>query len=109
MSTIIGQNSAGYYPVYCGWKDNIDRTEEIEKVEFIFNKTVFKYYDKFSKSEVLYDTVEHCFLVPLTQEETQTFSYQIPVQIRVKYTTGEIEPSCIQYHNVQNCISQEVM
>ena len=109
MSEIIGQNSAGYYAVNLSWKDGISRIDEVELVEFNFGKTIHKYYNKYSQADVLYDTGTGSFLVPLTQEETQMFSYQIPVQIRVKYTTGEIEPSCVQYVNIQNCISHEVM
>lgn len=82
---------------------------EIELVEFSFGKTIKKYYDQTSQTEVLYDTSSGSFLVPLTQQETQQFSYQVPVQVRVKYYGGEIETSCVQYVNIQNCISQEVI
>ena len=109
MSGIIGQNSAGYYTISLSWEDGINRIDEVEAVEFNFGKDVHKYYNKFSQADALYDAGSGCFLVPLTQEETQKFSYQTPVQIRVKYVTGEIEPSCIQYKNVVNCISREVM
>lgn len=109
MNKVMGQNSAGYCVISLNWKDHMDRFAEIDTIEFNFGKTIKKYYSQSGQTDVLYDTSSNSFLVPLTQQNTQQFSYQIPVQLRVKYLSGEVETSYIQYVNIQNCISQEVI
>lgn len=112
---IIGQNTANIYEFFVtdGNGDVID-IELLQEVEFCFDEKnskhqVIKYWNREGSGEVEYDSNLACFYVPLTQEETVHFNYQIPVQLRVKYTDGVIDLSDTEFWSVNTSLSKEVM
>jgi hypothetical protein len=57
----------------------------------------------------MYDENKGCFIIGLTQQETVYWKSQIPVQIRIKFSDGVVESSCIQYVNVRKSLSSSIL
>ena len=86
---------------------NID-IELVDIVEFMF-QDVRKLYG--SDGDVMYDKENNAFVIPLSQEETFKLNEasQIEYQARIKYKTGEVKATPIQYGYISESLSKEVL
>jgi flagellar basal body L-ring protein FlgH len=75
----------------------------VDLVEFSFNDLIKLY----PSESVQYDN--ETFYVHLTQEETQRFEGAVAVQLRVKFSNGNIPLSCKKTMRVNESLSKEVI
>lgn len=87
-----------------GYEVTPDNVEIIKFYIGNLNKTFNK-----ESEEVVFDEKEGQYLIYLTQEETNKFSPLIPIQIRIKYTNGDIEASEIYNRRVEELLEYEVL
>lgn len=76
----------------------------IEMVEFVIGEMVKKYPDI-----VYYDADSSKFKVFLSQEETFAISKSIPVQVRVKFNSGDVVGEDLGTINIIKSLSKEVL
>ena len=86
---------------------NID-IELVDIVEFMF-QDIRKLYG--SDGDVTYDNNNKVFVIPLSQKETFELSQdtRISYQARIKYKTGEVKATPIQYGYISESLSKEVL
>ncbi len=103
---VIGQNTSVPYRIYITHLDKQLVLEDINKIEVMFGKIRKVYTVQEADSGISYNPKDGCWYVTLTEEETLTFRDTVPVQIRVQFTDGSIQLSCIQYIGVQRALSK---
>lgn len=81
--------------------------DDIVKIEFTIG-SLKKYYSQES-SEVAYDEDSHCFLFPLSQEETLSLEGSQLVQVRVKMMDGTVVGRVYGSILIQYSESEEVL
>lgn len=112
---IIGQNTAKIYDfVVLDYDNNPIQIDLVDTVEFCFDEEkskhqVIKLWKTDGSGTVEYDAEKQIFYVPLVQEETVHFNFQIPMQIRVKFKDGTVERSDIEMWYVNASLSKEVI
>lgn len=110
---IIGQNTQQNIEFFiCDEENKIIPSSEYSQVEFTFGANddkhqVVKYWPK--NNNIVYDVKEQKFIVTLTQQETQHWDYQVPVQIRVQFADGTIDSSEPEIWYLRPCLNKEVM
>lgn len=76
----------------------------IEMIEFVIGSMTKKYPDT-----VYYDTDSSKFKVFLSQEETFAITTPIPVQVRVKFNSGDVVGRNLGNVNITKSLSKEVL
>lgn len=76
----------------------------IELVEFVIGDMVKKYPDT-----AYYDSDSSKFKVFLTQEETFAINKPLPVQVRVKFNSGDVVGDDLGSVNIIKSLSKEVL
>lgn len=86
---------------------NID-IELVDIVEFMF-QDIRKLYG--SDGDVTYDNDNKVFIIPLSQKETFQLNEEgrISYQARIKYKTGEVKATPIQYGYISESLSKKVL
>jgi len=109
---ILGQNTEGYVD-FCFYdeEDTILDASNFVCVEFTFDvkgkHQVIKYWPQDPKIE--FNAANNVFSVWLTQQETQNWTNQIPVQARMEFIDGTIDSTEIDYWYIRSCLNKEVM
>lgn len=110
---IIGQNTEQYVDfIICDENDQILDISLFASIEFTFDREgskhqVIKYWPE--DPNIKYNEEKKTFSVLLTEKETQHWSYQIPVQIRILFDDGLIDSSEQEMWNVRPYLNKEVM
>lgn len=110
---IIGQNTERYVDfIICDENDQILDTSLFKLIEFTFDREgskyqVIKYWP--TDPNIKYDEEKKIFSVLLTERETQNWSYQIPVQMRILFNDGTIDSSEQEMWNIRPYLNKEVM
>lgn len=111
---IIGQNTEQTLTIPMKEYFSSFDVKKSEVVEITFGKNTSQvkrhwYAKDANKTTMTYNRVKNCFILKLTQQDTQKWKYQVPMQIRVKTIDGQVINSDIFYAYINPALSSEVL
>ena len=100
---MIGQNTNLTHEITLRVDGKPINISDVELVEFSFGELIKIY----PSEEVVYDNER--FYVRLTQEETKEFEDSLPVQVRVKFSNGDVPLSRKKVVPINESLSKAVL